>query len=326
MSRRTERAILGLLSFVVAVFGLVVGVRFVMGDGAVDVAASTADVVDGPAIAGSGDDGAAGGDAAGGVGVPESLVVSTTVASGATTTSVTATVSTDSTPTTATPVDSSDPSTSSSTPEGDATTTTTSAETTVPDTGGDSVTTSTTAVSSSTTKLTTPSTVAGTELTEIEREIVRLTNELRTNPSGPHRRQGSMPECAVPDKGIEVDPETGHPRPVLALTPSLPVSTHMARDWSQQMADADAMSHRSAESQDAIYADLGISWVARGENVAWAVGYELSDVALLFFQGWRESDGHYCNMMSDAFTHIGIGHVRTDGGKDFATQNFYRPG
>jgi uncharacterized protein YkwD len=124
---------------------------------------------------------------------------------------------------------------------------------------------------------------------------------------------------------IEYDPETGHPTPVPALRLSEAVSIQMARNWSQQMADADAMSHRPSDSQDVIYAALGIDWSARGENVAWAVGYSPSAVAQLFFSGWRESAGHYCNMISGAFTHIGVGHVRTDAGKDFATQNFYRP-
>ena len=152
-----------------------------------------------------------------------------------------------------------------------------------------------------------------------------MTNELRTNPSGPLRRVGPTPECVFENEDIEFDPETGHPKPVVALTLSEPVSIQMARDWSQQMADADAMSHRSGDSQDAIYAALGISWSARGENVAWAVGYSSSALAQLFFNGWRESAGHYCNMMSGAFTRIGVGHARTEAGKDFATQNFYRP-
>ena len=100
-----------------------------------------------------------------------------------------------------------------------------------------------------------------------------------------------MPECVNDDDQIEIDPATGHPKPVRRLTPGVAVSISMSRDWSQQMADADAMSHRSAESQSAIYADLGIDWAARGENVAWAVGYDMSEVAQLFFRGWRESDG-----------------------------------
>lgn len=162
-------------------------------------------------------------------------------------------------------------------------------------------------------------------LTEVEREIFRLTNELRTDPAGPLRRVGPTPECVFENEDIEFDPETRHPQPVAALTLSEPVSIQMARDWSQQMADADAMSHRSSDSQDAIYAALGINWSTRGENVAWAVGYSPTALAQLFFNGWRESAGHYCNMMSGAFTHIGVGHVRTEVGKDFATQNFYRP-
>ena len=162
-------------------------------------------------------------------------------------------------------------------------------------------------------------------LTGVEKEIVRLTNELRAKPDGPLKRVGPTPECVLDSEDIEFDPATGHPKPVPALIVNEAVSVQMARDWSQQMANADAMSHRSGDSQNAIYAALGISWTNRGENVAWAFGYAESAIARLFFNGWRESAGHYCNMMSGAFTHIGVGHVRTEAGKDFATQNFYRP-
>ncbi|MDH4278163.1 MAG: CAP domain-containing protein [Acidimicrobiia bacterium] len=321
MSRKTERAFLGVLGFAGAVLALVVGVQLMTGGGSVDVAASSVGGIEATAPAApSGSTGSGSGVGA----APDSLVVSTTAGSDPSTSSSAASGGADSS-TTAASADSTSTSTSSSGDGDGSSTTATSSETTGPSGGEGSVTTSTSVSPTSSTAVDSSTTVVSAELSDIEREIIRLTNELRANPAGPQRRQKPMPGCVNEDDQIEIDPETGHPKPARRLTPSQPVSVRMSRDWSQHMAGADAMSHRSAESQNEIYAELGIAWAARGENVAWAVGYELSDVAQLFFQGWRESDGHYCNMMSGAFSEIGVGHVRTDGGKDFATQNFYRP-
>lgn len=321
MGRRTERSILGAVAFAGAVLALVVGVRLVAGAGGVDVAAGSVGGVEATAPA------APVGGLDSGVGpAPDSLVVSTIAGSAEITTSSTAAVDGAETSTTAADdAPASPPTSASGDGNGDDSTTATASDTTVADDQASITTPSASGSSSSETQVSAPTTVPGPELTDIEQEIIRLTNELRANPAGPQRRQNPMPECVNDDQQIEIDPATGHPRPVRRLTPSQPVSIRMSRDWSQKMADADAMSHRSAESQSAIYSELGINWAARGENVAWAVGYDLADVAQLFFQGWRESDGHYCNMMSGAFSEIGVGHVRSANGKDFATQNFYRP-
>lgn len=322
MSRRTERAILGALTFVGAVLALVIGAQLLAGGGSVDVTASSVGGVEAIAPAAPSGEGA---ESAVGPS-PDSLIVSTTAPSNLLSTTVLPT----NTSTTAS-IDSTTSSSVTTAAEGDDSTTTSTSETTA-SSGEGSNTVSTLAASTSSTSSTSSTAIGSSstavpsaELSDIEREIIRLTNELRTNPAGPERRQKPMPGCVNEDDQIEINPATGHPKPVRRLTPSRPVSILMSRDWSQQMADADAMSHRSAESQSAIYSDLGIDWAARGENVAWAVGYDLAGVAELFFQGWRESDGHYCNMMSGAFSEIGVGHVRTDAGKDFATQNFYRP-
>lgn len=326
MSRKTERALLGVLAFVGAVVALVVGVQMLTGGsgaGSIDLAAGSggdADAVDPESPVNSAGSGLGGARAR-----SDSLVVGTTAGEDVSSspTTVFESVRTSS-------VDGSDGSSStaaaapSSTSES-APTTVVATTSTSTDDGSDTSPTSNSGSSTSQTAVSFPTTIVRPGLTEIEREIVRLTNSLRANPSGPLRRVGPMPECVLESDDIELDPETGHPKPARKLTPSEPVSVRMSRDWSQRMADTDAMTHRSAESQDLIYSELGIDWAARGENVAWAVGYNLSDVAQLFFGGWRESDGHYCNMMSGSFTEIGVGHVRTAGGKDFATQNFYRP-
>ncbi len=327
MSRKTERALLGVAGFVVALVVLVVGVRFLTGTDSVDVTAASLESVEAAAS-----DAEASGSASadGGVGaVPEgpalSIRDSTSSPSSTVSSGSNSDAGSDTSASTVAGADGSGSSSSSTPSSVTASETTTVSPTTIPSTTERSATTPTSGQSTSETHISVPTTTVDPEISEIEREIIRLTNELRTNPSGPQRRIGPMPECVNDDDDIELDPATGHPRPVRQLTPSQPVSIRMSRDWSQQMADADTMSHRSAESQDAVYSELGIDWATRGENVAWAVGYELSGVAQLFFQGWRESDGHYCNMMSGAYTEIGVGHVRTDEGKDFATQNFYRP-
>ncbi len=324
MSRRTERAILGWLAFAGAVLGLVVGVRLLTDGDASDVAAGSVDGIEVTVLAAPSE----GSDS--GVGAtPDSMVASTTAGSAVTTSSSTTVAAPAETiSSTADGVDSSTTtSTSSSSTAGDGSTSS-SADTDA--SGGEDPSTTATSPSSSSSSSSSEAeagssnTAVRVGLSDVESEIIRLTNELRSNPAGPQRRVGAMPDCVNDDDTIEIDPETGHPRAVRRLTSSQPVSIRMSRDWSQRMADADAMSHRTGESQDVIYGELGIDWAARGENVAWAVGYEPSEVAQLFFRGWRESDGHYCNMMSGAFTQIGVGHVRTDGGKDFATQNFYR--
>lgn len=180
-------------------------------------------------------------------------------------------------------------------------------------------TTSTTADDSTTT------TESSNELSAVEKEIIRLTNALRADPAGELRRQKPMPVCVEQDFfQMTVDAETGHPEAVPALIENRQLSLQMARDWSEQMGAADAMTHRSEDSQRAIYSALGVSWTSFGENVAWANGYGESAVAMEFFTGWRESDtGHYCSMLSGRFTHIGVGHHRTVEDKDWGTQNFY---
>jgi uncharacterized protein YkwD len=163
-------------------------------------------------------------------------------------------------------------------------------------------------------------------LSAVELEIFRLTNELRANPAGPLARQKAMPPC-VNDEfyGITIDPATGHPTAVPALSLSEAVSLEMSRPWAIDMDSRDTMSHRPNESQLAIYEQLGIGVSAIGENVAWSQGYPDSQAAQVHFEGWRESDsGHYCALVSGTYTNIGVGHYR-GAQKSWAAQNFYQP-
>lgn len=149
----------------------------------------------------------------------------------------------------------------------------------------------------------------------MELELIRLTNELRTNPNGPLKRQGPNPSC----DGLEVD-ANGRPVPQKALIVDTNVSINMARDWSQHMADTDRFEHRSG--MGSYLTSLGVSWSYVSENIFKLWNYPDDQVAQVMFTGWRESDGHYCNMMRSTSTHIGVGHVAV-GGSDWATQNFY---
>jgi len=333
VTRQTERIILGVLGFLCAVIVLFVGIRLATGGDSNDVAANSLGTgVDSAMVrAEDGPEGLTPGDglddgSESSLTVTSSTAVPTSESSARSSSESTTTTEASTTSETSNPDSSSTSSTVTST-----STTVGSSSTSASSSSSLSLSSSTSTTlaesSSSTTESTTSSTnstmTAG--LTAVEQEIIRLTNQLRTDPSGPLRRGGPTPECVLNSADIVFDPDTGHPEPVPALTVSEAVSLNMSRDWSQRMADADAMSHRSAASQDAIYSALGIDWAARGENVAWAVGYNANAVAQLFFNGWRESAGHYCNMVSSAFTHVGVGHVRTAEGKDFATQNFYRP-
>lgn len=178
-------------------------------------------------------------------------------------------------------------------------------------------TTATTAKATTTTAATssTQPPPASGGLNAVELEIARMTNELRTNPNGPLARKKPAPSCVQVDGGGKVVA-------VPALTLSEPVSVNMSRPWSVDMNGRNTMDHRSSASAVAIYTQLGISPSTYGENVAWFQGYSDAQGAQVLFEGWRESDGHYCNMMSAGYTSFGVG-VYKGSSRTWGTQNFY---
>lgn len=331
MNRQQERILLGVLGLLLAVMVMFAGAQ-VLGSGeAADVAAGGV----APAVPGQAADDVDPDPTellpqdpeptpSSAVEVTTSTLASTTSLPTTTSTSTTAPTSESTTTTTAAVEETTTSEAETTTTEEPTTSSeneTSTSETTTPD----GETTTTTEAETTTTVAETTTTAPSLELTALEQEIVRLTNELRANPAGDLARRAALPECVEDDfYSITVDPETGHPTPVPALSLNRDVSVQMARDWSQQMAAADRMRHRTQDSQRAIYAALGITWSSFGENVAWAQGYPESSIAFQFFSGWRESNtGHYCSMLSGRFTHFGVGHHRTEAGKDWGTQNFY---
>ncbi len=176
----------------------------------------------------------------------------------------------------------------------------------------DSTTTSVPGESSTTTSM--PSTTDPSGLTAIELEIARLTNELRTNPNGPLRREGPVIDCGG---NVPIDPATGLYRPVPAVEVHPAASLQVARPWSAQMTTD--LQHRPEAGIPALI-DAGISVMTAGENIAY---HNFPDTAFRHFAGWRESDGHFCNLMDPTFTHVGVGESQGADGFSYATQNFF---
>jgi uncharacterized protein YkwD len=160
-------------------------------------------------------------------------------------------------------------------------------------------------------------TVEGSLLTELEIEILRLTNEIRTNPNGPFGRQGDFIDCGG---RIAVDRANREYIPVPALTVHEEASVRVARAWSQQLTTD--LDHRPQAGAGAL-TSIGLDVVWAGENVSFN---NFDDVVLQHVEGWRESDGHYCNLMSPRFTHLAVGEYTDQRGMSFATQNFFSLG
>ena len=153
-----------------------------------------------------------------------------------------------------------------------------------------------------------------TPLSTVELEIVRLTNELRTDPNGPLHRHGPLIDC---DGRIPVDRNAGVYLPVAAVAVDPVASERVSRPWAGQLTTD--LGHRPRAGVEALE-EAGIAvWVA-GENIAY---HNYPDTAFRHFAGWRESDGHFCNLMDPEFTHVGIGEVRGADGLSYAAQNFY---
>ncbi|MEZ5408939.1 MAG: CAP domain-containing protein [Acidimicrobiales bacterium] len=161
-------------------------------------------------------------------------------------------------------------------------------------------------------------------LTPVEAEIVRLTNELRSNPAGALARREPLPSCVSdPFYAITISPDTGLPSAVPPLTVDDGVTLALARPWAATLQGTGRFEHRSSDEAHQLYGQLGLPVGAWGENIAWFTGFDITQAARIHFEGWRESDaGHYCALVSPRFTHLGVGAIE-DGGQSWAVQNFY---
>ena len=93
----------------------------------------------------------------------------------------------------------------------------------------------------------------------------------------------------------------------------------IAQDWSDQMASRNSMSHRPQFASG-----YPSGWNSASENVAMRGGSALSgDIGAQLFEQWRNSPGHYANMVSPDANALGIGLAYNSATKSwYATQNF----
>ncbi|MGE3728044.1 MAG: CAP domain-containing protein [Candidatus Sericytochromatia bacterium] len=137
---------------------------------------------------------------------------------------------------------------------------------------------------------------AALDLDRVETEIHRLTNQLR--------QEKQVPPLA-PLKGLY----------------------QIARKHSQAMADQDFFAHTDPQGRgpsDRMKLFLpDLLTMGSGENIAMrSLGQDdEAELALALFTQWKHSPGHYANMVSASFRHLGVG-VGLKNSDIYATQNF----
>ena len=172
---------------------------------------------------------------------------------------------------------------------------TTTSSTTVP------VTTTTTKASATTTTTRAPTTTT-TKAPATTTTTVAPTTTTTTPPSGGSFSSGSESQFISLINGVRAN--VGVP----PLTTSSSLKTY-ARDWSFQMSDTNTFAHSNIGSL------LG-SWSTVGENIAYGWAVTSMHTALV------DSPGHYANLTSPNFTHIGVGVWVEESGKIWTTHVF----
>jgi uncharacterized protein YkwD len=137
------------------------------------------------------------------------------------------------------------------------------------------------------------------DLDEVIRQVVEGTNALRA-------REG---------------------RPPLAV--SSPLSS-AAMKFAQYMADTDRYGHEAdGRRPDQRLDTEKYAWCTVGENIAYqflSTGFSTEDLARSLVDAWTDSPGHHRNMVSPAFSEIGVGIARSErSGRYYAVQEFARP-
>lgn len=142
------------------------------------------------------------------------------------------------------------------------------------------------------TKVGTPDIGVSEGLTPEEQEIIRLTNEQRTEAG-----------CAP-------------------LTVSFQLMT-AARNHTRDMAENNFMSHLGSDGSTFVvrYERVGYVWRAAAENVA--AGYTTPQEVV---EGWMESDGHRKNILNCAISEVGVGYAYSaQSHSTYWTQDFGTP-
>lgn len=138
--------------------------------------------------------------------------------------------------------------------------------------------------------------VEALERDSVEKEIHRLTNQLR--------QEKKLPPLA-PLQGLY----------------------QIARKHSEAMATQGFFAHTDPQGRgpsDRMKLFLpGLLAMGSGENIAMRSedGDSEATLALALFTQWKHSPGHYANMVSEGYRHLGVG-VAVENGNIYATQNF----
>ncbi len=90
----------------------------------------------------------------------------------------------------------------------------------------------------------------------------------------------------------------------------------VARAWAKKMANNDVLDHNpNAKNQ------VPAGWTSFGENVAYNSAAS-NNTGIALYYAWMKSDGHRENILTSAYTHIGIGVYIDDKGQHWGTQVF----
>lgn len=127
--------------------------------------------------------------------------------------------------------------------------------------------------------------------------------EVPESPSIPDTDTGSV--SALERRVVELVNEERAAYGLSPLTLSVTLSDG-ARLKSQDMRDNRYFDHNSPTygTPFEMMQSLGISYAAAAENIA--MGYSTAEAVVT---GWMNSAGHRANILSDKYTHIGVGHV-----------------
>lgn len=101
--------------------------------------------------------------------------------------------------------------------------------------------------------------------------------------------------------------------------------TRLARYHSENMARGGYLSHTDRQGRDlrGRADELGLrNWKAIAENIAYNQGYK--DPTAFAVERWMVSEKHRENIVSDEYTHAGVGVVRAQDGTYYFTQVFMR--
>lgn len=122
--------------------------------------------------------------------------------------------------------------------------------------------------------------------------------------------QTAGPTAAAAERIVALTNKVRAEKGLPPLAP-LPPLHQAALSHSEEMLELDYFSHNSpvtGKVGDRLRR-AGTRWTACAENIYRSTGYAIEDVAAETVDAWVRSPGHYKNIISPGYTHIGVGVV-----------------